>query len=90
MKKLRKSSCKKDKEFVNLLSLLDNNVYFNKKSKDYSIPIKAEYVQKNDDIDRSTLYSLWGPFELLHADVGNLEFLGKSAVDPKYCLILVD
>ena len=27
---------------------------------------------------------------MLHADVDNLEFLGKSANDPKYCLLLVD
>ena len=31
-----------------------------------------------------------GPFQLLHADVGNLEFLRKSATDPKYCLLFVD
>ena len=24
-----------------------------------------------------------GPFQLLHADVGNLEFLGKNATVPK-------
>ena len=26
----------------------------------------------------------------MHADVGDLRFLGKSAADPKYCLLLVD
>ena len=26
----------------------------------------------------------------MHADVGDLHFLGKSAADPKYCLLLVD
>ena len=31
-----------------------------------------------------------GPFQLLHADVPNLEFLGKSAVDFKHCLLFVD
>ena len=44
-------------------------------------------VEKKDDIDRSTLYSFDGPFQLLKADTGNLEFLGKSATDPKYCLL---
>ena len=58
--------------------------------KDYSIPIKAEYVKKSNDIDRSTLFSFQGPFELLHADLGNLEFLRKSAGDLRYCLVLVD
>ena len=75
LKKLKKPKYKKDKEFV-------NSRYF--------IPIKAEYVQKSDDIDRSTLYSIQAPFDLLHADVGHLCFLGKSAADPKYCLLLVD
>ena len=26
----------------------------------------------------------------MYADVGDLRFLGKSAADPKYCLLLVD
>ena len=45
---------------------------------------------KKDDIDRSTLCSFDGPFQLLHASVGKLEFLGKLATDPKYCLLFVD
>ena len=48
------------------------------------------FVEKKDDVDRSTLYGFDGPFELLHAEAGNLEFLGKSATDPKYCLLFVD
>ena len=47
-------------------------------------------MKKKDDIDRSTLYSFDGPFQLLHVDLGHLEFLGKSATDPKYCLLFVD
>ena len=27
---------------------------------------------------------------MLHADVANVEFLGKSAAEPKYCLVIVD
>ena len=41
-------------------------------------------------IDRSTLCSFDSPFHLLHADVGNLKFLGKLEADPKYCLLFVD
>ena len=55
-----------------------------------SIPIKTTFVEKKDDIDRSTLYSCDGPLQLLHADVGNLDLLGKSATDCKYCLLFVD
>ena len=52
--------------------------------------LKLKYVQKNDDIDRSTLYSIHAPFDLSHADVGDLRFLGNSAAHPKYCLLLVN
>ena len=38
----------------------------------------------------STLYRFDSPFQLLHADGGNSEFLGKSATDPWYCLLFVD
>ena len=45
---------------------------------------------KKKSIDRSTLYSINSPFDLLHADIADLLFLAKSAVDPKYCLLYVD
>ena len=92
LKKLKNSKYEKDKEFVNRFNLLeDKKADFNNNKNDvHSVPIKAEYVQKSDDIDRSTLYSIQAPFDLLHADVGDFRFLGKSAADPKYCLLLVD
>ena len=42
------------------------------------------------NVDHSTLYSIGKPFELLHADIADTRFLAKSAVDPKYYLLLVD
>ena len=92
LKKLKNSKYETDKEFVNRFNLLeDKKTDFNNNKNDvYSVPIKAEYVQKSDDIDHFTLYSIHVPFDLLHADVGDLHFLGKSAADPKYCLLLVD
>ena len=48
------------------------------------------FVNKKSNVDRSTLYSISKPFELLHADVADLRFLAKSAIDPKYCLLIVD
>lgn len=36
-----------------------------------------------------TLYSIDEPFQLVHADVANLELLGKSATHPKYCQLVV-
>ena len=41
-------------------------------------------------IDCSTLHSIHAPFDLLDADFDDLHFLGKSAANPKYCLLLVD
>ena len=52
------------------------------------VPTRIDYVKKRE-IDRSTLYSFDGPFQLIHADLGNLEFLGKSATTPKYALLAV-
>ena len=53
------------------------------------VPTRADYVEKRE-IDRSTLYSFNGPFQLVHAAVGNIEFLGKLATTPKYALLAVD
>ena len=49
---------------------------------------KLLQIAKN--IDRSILYSFDEPFQLIHADVGNLEFLGKNATIPRYILLAVD
>ena len=85
--KLKKSKYTKDKNFFKLLNLLDNNnVDF--RSEDGTVK-RTDYVEKRE-IDHSTLYSFDGPFQLVHADVGNLEFLGKSASFPQYVLVLVD
>ena len=45
---------------------------------------------KKQEIDRSTLYSFDGPFQLVYVDNGNLEFLGSSATTPRYVLLTVD
>ena len=50
---------------------------------------RTDYVKKRE-IDHSTLYSFNAPFQLLHADIGNLEFLGKNATFPQYVLVIVD
>ena len=83
--KLKKSKYATDKNFFNVVNLLDNNVIFDSIDK----VNRTDYVEKRE-IDHSTLYSFNGPFQLFHADVGNLEFLGKNATFPQYVLILVD
>ena len=44
---------------------------------------------RTDEINKSTLYSFDGPFQLLHADVGNLEFFSKNATFRQYVLVVV-
>ena len=52
-------------------------------------PTRADYVEKRE-IDRSALCRFDGPFQLLHADVENLELLRKNAAIPQYALMVVD
>ena len=85
LNKLKKSKCKTDKLFYKLVNLIDSKNVFD----DGRAPIRTDYVEKRE-IDRSTLQSFDGLFQLLHTDVGNLEFLGKNATFPKYVLVIVD
>ena len=83
--KLKKSKYAADRNFFIIVNLLDNNnVLF-----DSDRVNRTDYVEKRE-IDRYTLYSFSGPFELLHADVGNLKFLSKNATFPNYVLVIVD
>ena len=66
------------------MNLLENNTG---QTNDIEIPMRVDYVEKRE-IDRSMLYSFDGPFQLLHADVANLELLGKSASVPNYALYI--
>ena len=66
---------------------MENIEEINKKNKQ-TIPIRLDFVEKRH-IDRSTLYSIDRPFQLIHADIADLRFLGKSAIHPKYCLLAV-
>ena len=86
LNKARKSAYDKGKAFLNLYNQLeDKNFYQNN-----NLPLVTPFVNKRSNIDHSTLYSISKPFELLHADIADIRFLAKSAVDPKYCLLIVD
>ena len=80
LNKARKSTYDKDKVFVNLYKQLEDFYQNN------NFPLVTSFVNKRSNIDHSTLYSISKPFELLHADIGDIRFLAKSAVDPKCCL----
>ena len=79
----------KDQVFVKLYKESKNieEIYFDETNQPI-LPLTTPFIEKKRDIDRSTLYSFKNPFELLHADIADLRFLGKSGVDPKYCLLV--
>ena len=66
--------------------MLENNI---EEINDSKVPRRVDYVEKRE-FDTSTLYGFDGSFQLLHADVANLEFLAKSAGVPNYALLIVD
>ena len=77
LKKLKKSKYERDSELLKLIDLAGNNDFLD----DNKVLTRADYIEKRE-IDRSTSYSFYGPFQLLHTDIGNLEFLGKNATFP--------
>ena len=81
---LKKSRYKKDSLLLKLILSADNT----DQQDDDKIPARADFVGKRD-IDISTLYCFDGPFQLIHADVGNVEFLGKNATIPRYVQVVV-
>ena len=83
-KKFKKSKCEKDKLLLKLILLVDNLL-----ESDGKIPTRTDYIEKSE-IDRSTFYSFDGSFQLIHADVRNLEFLYSSATTPRYVLFIVE
>ena len=84
-KKLKKLKYLKDSQPLKLILLADNKDFLD----DDKTPTRADYVEKRE-VDRSTLYNFDVRFQLLHADMGNLAFLGKSATIPQYALVIVN
>ena len=84
--KANKSVCKKDKVFVNLFKQLEDKKFYQKNN----VPLVTSFFRQKSNVDHSTLYSISKPFDLVHGDIADTRFLAKSAVDPKYCLLLVD
>ena len=90
-KKTKKSTYDGYKQFVNLFNLVENgNIKQTPTSSIDKISIKTSFVEKSNDVDRSTLYSFDGPFQLLHADVGNLlNVYNQSKIPPSVCQSLL-
>ena len=82
---LKKCRYLKDKNLVKLTTNVKETINKNNKN---IVLLRLDEVEKRDR-DRLTLYSIDEPFQLVHADVANLELLGKSATHPKYCQLVV-
>ena len=85
-KKIKRSKYEKD-IFLKLYNQVEN---VNLEEKEDIVPVFTPFVENQRNIDRSTLYSFNGPFQLLHADIADIRFFSKSAADPHYCLLFVD
>ena len=86
LNKANKSVYEKDKVFVNLYKPLEDKNF----DKKLNVPLVTPFFTQKNDVDHSTLYSSSKPFDLVHEDIADTRFLAKSAVDPKYFLLLVD
>ena len=89
LNKGKKSIYQKDKVFYNLFKKIDDKDVIYDKEKE-RILFYTPFTPQKKDIDRSTLFSLNGPMQFFHADIAYLQFLAKSAVDPKFALVCVD
>ena len=87
LKKIKRSKYEKDILFLKLYNQVEN---VNLEEKEDIVPVFTPFVENQRNIDRSSLYSFNGPFQLLHADIADIRFFSKSAVDPHYCLFFVD
>ena len=85
LKKASKSFYEKGK--VNLYNQLDGKMFYQKRN---ILPVVTPFISSKSNVNHSALYSIRKPFELMHADIADTRFLAKSAVDSKYCLLLVD
>ena len=83
MKLFKKSKYAKDSLLLKIIYLVDNKLEHEEK-----VPTRVDYVEKRER-DRSTLYDFDGPFQVIYADIENLEFCGKSATTPRYVLWLL-
>ena len=69
----------------------DKNVLYEGKDPKKSVPFYTPFVEHKKDIDGSSaLYSIKAPLKLMHADIADIHFFSKSAVNSKYCLLAVD
>ena len=92
LNKSRTSSYEKDKVFYKIyIRLEDQEIIYDDNEEKERIPFYTPFVEQKQDINRSSmLYSINGPMQFFHADVADICFFSKFAVDPKYALLCVD
>ena len=66
---------------------LENRNDFN--NENVILQVYTSFIEQKN-IDRTTLFSIKAPFELIHADIADNNFLAKPSVVPVYCLLFVD
>ena len=71
-----------------MLSFKTLNSFLEEKEK--ILPTVLKKINTREYDRHSTLFSVQGPLEFLHADVADINYLKPSASEPKYILLLVD
>ena len=62
----------KDKVFVKIYNEIDNSSSKKANVINEKLPLNTPFIEKQKDVDRSTLYSFSGPFEALQADIAGI------------------
>ena len=78
IKNIKRSKYDKDINFLRHYNQIEN-VNLDEKEQ---IPTFTPFVENKKDIDKSTLYSFNGPFQLLHADIADIRFFFKIGCRP--------
>ena len=87
LKEARKSNYISDKVLYRMYKNLENRIDFN--NENLILPVYTSFIEQ-ENIDSSKFFSIKAPFELIHADIADINFLAKPSVTPVYCLLFVD
>ena len=73
IRKAKTSLYPKDKVFVNIYNKISNESGKKLVVVNETPPLNTLFVEKREDVGRSTLYSFSGPFEALQADIAEFD-----------------
>ena len=87
VKKLNRSSYPEDKKFLKLYKQeLEKNTIADLP---LERPLYTPFTKRKNDT-QTTLYSMNGPLQRLHADIADIRFMNPNASEPKYALVVAD